>query len=449
MNNSGLEILVIFILLLANGVFAMSEIAIVAARKARLQQWADEGNSRAARALELANKPTSFLSTVQTGITLIGILAGAFSGATIAEKLALYLEAIPLLAPYSEAVAVAIVVILITYFSLIIGELVPKRLALNGAERIAVAVAVPMQILSKIASPIVHFVSVSTDVVIRLLGVPPSNEPAVTEEEIKVLIEQGTQVGVFEETEQDMIEGVLRLSERRVGILMIPRTQVAWIDMNDPPERIKEEIIAHHHSVFPLAKDDLDNLMGIVYAKDLLAQTLSGQPLDLKALLHHPIFVPEKMPALQVLELFKQKGMRTAFVVDEYGSIQGMVTDDDILEDIVGDIPSTGEPPELKAVRRDDGSWLLDGLLHIDELKEVLSIEELPDEKEGYYQTVGGFVINQIGSIPIVGQRFKWDAFRFEVVDMDGRRVDKVLATPIPAGSPDPVDKVEERQKDL
>jgi putative hemolysin len=431
-NNSALEILVILVLLIANGVFAMSEIAIVASRKARLQQWVDEGKAGARAALALANNPTQFLATVQTGITLVGILAGAFSGATIAEKLGAYLETVPVLAPYGQAIAVGVVVVLITYFSLIIGELAPKRLALNGAERIAVTIAAPMQLLSKAAAPIVHFISVSTDVVIRLLGVTPSTEPAVTEEEIKVLIEQGTQVGVFEESEQDMIEGVLSLSERRVSILMVPRTQVDWIDIEDPPERIKEEIITYRHSVFPLAKDNLDNIIGIVYAKDLLAQTLSGHPLDLKALLQHPLFVPEKMPALQVLELFKQKGVRIAFVVDEFGSIQGMVTDDDILEDIVGDIPSIGSPAELKAVRREDGSWLLDGLLHIDELKEVLGIEELPDEKEGYYQTAGGFVINQIGTIPTVGQSFKWGDFRFEVVDMDGRRVDKVLALPIP-----------------
>jgi putative hemolysin len=432
LENPIFEVFVIFLLLVANGVFAMSEIAVVSARKARLQQWAEEGDKNAQIALELANQPNQFLSTVQVGITLVGILAGAFGGATLAEKLAPFFDSIPFLAPYGELIAVIIVVIAITYFSLIIGELAPKRLALNNPERIAVMIAKPMLALSRLASPIVHLLSLSTDIIIRLMGIKPSTEPVVTEEEIKVLIEQGTQVGVFEEAEQDMIEGVLRLGERRVGILMTPRTQVIWIDVEDSPEEIKRTVITHRHSFFPVAKDDLDNLLGVVRAKDLLAQTLEGQPLELKALLRPPLFVPERMLALRVLELFKEKGARIAFVIDEFGSVQGMVTLDDFLEDIVGEASLSGSIEEFKAVQRSDGSWLMDGLLHIDEMKEILGIDELPGEEEGYYQTVGGFVVNQLGDIPGVGDWFEWDRFRFEVVDMDGRRVDRVLVEILP-----------------
>ena len=430
MSNPVLEILIIFLLLVTNGVFAMAEIAIVSARKARLRQLADAGNSQARAALELAANPNQFLATAQIGITLVGILAGAFGGATIAEEIATRLGDIPFLAPYGETIGVGIVVLGITYFSLIIGELVPKRLALNNAERIASAVAAPMRGLSTIAAPVVRLLSVSTDIVIRLLGIKPSAEPSITPEELRILIEQGTESGVFEESEQDMIESVLRLDERRVGAFMTPRTHIVWFDIEDSPEDIRRKIADSQHSRFPVIKDSLDNVLGIVRAKDLLNQSLAGQPLDLRALLRPPLFIPESMSALKVLELFKQKGTHVALVTDEYGGIQGMVTHNDILEGIVGYIPSAGEPAEPQATRREDGSWLLDGLVHIDKLKEIFDIEKLPDEEHGHYQTVGGFVMTQVRSIPTVGQYFEWGKLRFEVVDMDGRRVDKVLVTP-------------------
>ncbi|HLE27123.1 MAG TPA: hemolysin family protein [Anaerolineales bacterium] len=430
MSNPVLEILIIFLLLVTNGVFAMAEIAIVSARKARLRQLADAGNSQARAALELAANPNQFLATAQIGITLVGILAGAFGGATIAEEIATRLGDIPFLAPYGETIGVGIVVLGITYFSLIIGELVPKRLALNNAERIASAVAAPMRGLSTIAAPVVRLLSVSTDIVIRLLGIKPSAEPSITPEELRILIEQGTESGVFEESEQDMIESVLRLDERRVGAFMTPRTHIVWFDIEDSPEDIRRKIADSQHSRFPVIKDSLDNVLGIVRAKDLLNQSLAGQPLDLRALLRPPLFIPESMSALKVLELFKQKGTHVALVTDEYGGIQGMVTHNDILEGIVGYIPSAGEPAEPQATRREDGSWLLDGLVHIDKLKEIFDIEKLPDEEHGHYQTVGGFVMTQVRSIPTVGQCFEWGKLRFEVVDMDGRRVDKVLVTP-------------------
>jgi putative hemolysin len=430
MSNPVLEILIIFLLLVANGVFAMAETAIVSARKARLQQLAEAGNSQARAALELATNPNQFLATVQIGITLVGILAGAFGGATIAEEIATRLNEIPSLAPYGETIGVGIVVLGITYFSLIIGELVPKRLALNNAERIASAVAAPMRALSAITAPAVRLLSTSTDIVIRLLGVKPSAEPSITPEEIKILIEQGTESGVFEASEQDMIESVLRLNERRVGAVMTPRTQIVWFDIEDSPEDIRRKIANSQHSRFPVVKGSLDNVLGIVRAEDLLNQSLAGRPLDLTVLLRPPLFVPESVSALKVLELFKQEGAQIALITDEYSGIEGMVTHNDILEDIAGYIPSAGEPAEPQATRREDGSWLLDGLLHIDELKEIFDIEKLPDEEHVHYQTVGGFVMTQVRSIPTVGQCFEWRKLRFEVVDMDGRRVDKVLVTP-------------------
>lgn len=430
MNGPVLEILIIVLLVVANGAFAMAEIAIVSARKARLQQMADAGIGQARAALELAINPNEFLATTQIGITLVGILAGAFGGATIAEELALRLNDIPSLARYGETIAVGIVVLVITYLSLIVGELVPKRMGLSNAERIASAVAGPMRVLSAISSPVVRLLGFSTDIVIRVLGVKPSGEPSITPEEIKILIAQGRESGVFEESEQDMIEGVLRLDERRVGAFMTPRAQIAWFEIEDSPEQIQRTFSSRPHSRYPVGRDSLDHVLGIVRAQDLLGQCLAGQPLDLKALLRPPLIVPESMRALGVLEILRRERTHVALITDEYGSIQGMVTHNDILEDIAGHIPSSGEPAEPQATPREDGSWLLDGLLQIDELKEIFSIARLPDEERHLYQTVGGFVMTRIGSIPAAGQAFEWGALRFEVLDMDGNRVDKVLVTP-------------------
>jgi putative hemolysin len=440
LDDPALEILIIFLLLVANGLFAMAEIAIVSARKAKLQQLADEGSNKARAALDLANEPNQFLATVQIGITLVGILAGAFGGATLAGRLTAYLSWIPYLAPYAETAAVVLVVISITYFSLIIGELVPKRLALNHAEGIAMTVAAPMRALSAITSPAVRLLNLSTDLVIRLLRIKPSTEPSITPEEIKVLIEQGTESGVFEESEQDMIENVLQLDERRISTFMTPRTQIVYFDIEDSPEDIRCKVAACQHSRFPVVQDSLDNVLGIVRAKDLLNQSLAGQPLDLKSLLQPPLFVPESMTALKVLELFKQQRTHLALIADEYGGIHGMITHNDILEDITGYVPSSpsGGPGEPQAAQREDGSWLLDGLLPIDELKEIFDLDKLPDEEHSHYHTVGGLVMSQIRSIPTAGQWFECGGLRFEVMDMDGRRVDKVLVMPAQSEPPQP-----------
>ncbi len=425
------ELLVILLLILTNGIFAMSEIAVVSARKTRLQQWAEEGDAKARTALELANAPNQFLATIQIGITLIGILAGAYGGATIATGLASVMADIAWLAPYSQPLSLALVVLAITYLSLIVGELVPKRLALNNPERIAAAIAGPMRSLSRIAYPAVHLLAISTEVVLRTLGVRPSTEPPVTEEEIRTLIEQGTQAGMFEEAEQEMVERIFRLGDRRISAVMTPRTEIVWLDRSAPAEEIRETITQSVHSRFLVADGSLDNILGVVHAKDLLVHCLAAQVIDLGVTLQQPLYVPESMRALKTLELFKQSGTHIALVIDEYGGIQGLVTPSDILEAIVGDLPVAGEQLEPLAVQREDGSWLLDGMLPVDEFKELFDLGRLPGEDQGVYQTLAGFVIMQLGRIPATSDYFEWERLKIEVVDMDGNRVDKVLVTPV------------------
>ncbi len=434
-----LEALIILTLILLNGVFAMSEIAVVSARKARLQQAAEEGDRRAHTALDLAEHPSDFLATVQVGITLAGILAGAFGGATLAQGIAALLARWPALAPYSTAIGVSVVVIAITYLSLVLGELAPKRLALTNPERVAAHVAGPMAGLARFTLPLVRFLSRSTDLVLRLLGVRPSVEPTITPEELRILVEQGRQSGVFEEAEQDMIEGVLRLDDRRVGGLMTPRTQIVWIDVADPADVIREKVAASRHSRYPVCQGSLEEILGIVRTKDLLVQTLACQPLDLRSVLQPPLFVPESASALRVLELLQAHRRHVALVTDEFGSIQGLITHNDILEAVVGALPAAGRGAEPAAVRRSDGSWLVDGLMDIATFKALFDIEneELPDETLGIYQTLGGFAMHQIDAIPTVGQTFAWHGFRFEIVDMDGHRVDKVLVHPPSPDHPD------------
>jgi putative hemolysin len=424
------EASIIVLLIILNGIFAMSEIAVVSARKTRLQQWANEGDSKARAALELANAPNAFLATIQVGITLVGILAGAYGGATVASEVASGLDNIPWLASYSRPLSLAVVVVVITYLSLIIGELVPKRLALNSPERIASTMAIPMRALARLASPVVYLLGASTDAILRLLGVKPSIEPPVTEEEIRSLIAQGTQAGMFEEAEQEMVERVFRLGDRRASAVMTPRTEIVWIDSDSSLEEIQQTIADSIHSRFLVARDSLDNVLGVVQAKELLLHFLRGEALDLVGNLQQPLYVPESMRALEVLELFKRSATHIALVIDEYGGIQGLVTPSDILEAIVGDLPVAGEEHEPLAVRREDGSWLLDGMLPIDDFKELFDLGRLPDEDQGVYQTLAGFVIMQLGRIPLVSDHFEWEGLRIEVVDMDGNRVDKLLVQP-------------------
>lgn len=422
-----MEILIILVLIILNGLFAMSEIAVVSARKVRLQHWASEGDTRAEVALGLANTPNRFLSTVQIGITLIGILAGAFGEATIAENLAARLSLIPALEPYSRAISLGIVVLSITYLSLVIGELVPKRLGLHNPERIARAVAGPMLALSMVSFPIVRLLSLSTDAVLFLLGNRPSAEPPITEEEIKVLIEQGTQAGVFEPREQDMVAGVFRFYDRSVDALMTPRTEIMWLDVEDSPDEIRHALETSPYSRLPVGRGDLDDILGVVQVRDLLARGVACQPVDVMTSLQQPLFVPESTPASQLLELFKETGGNMVLVIDEYGGLQGLVTVHDMMQEIVGDI----ELVKPQAVQRKDGSWLVDGMMDIDRFKEMLQITKLPGEKKGKYHTLGGFVMMHLGRIPTTNDQFQWAGLNFEVLDMDGKRVDKILVTPL------------------
>ncbi|MCG6135937.1 MAG: hemolysin family protein [Nostoc sp. LLA-1] len=431
MSSITFEISILLVLIIANGLFSMSEMAIVSARKVRLQQMANQGDAKARAALKLAESPNHFLSTIQIGITLIGILTGAFGGATIATRLAIYIRFIPFFVPYSEPIAFGIVVLIITYLSLIIGELVPKRLALNNPERIAAFVAIPMKAVATFASPAVYLLSASTDMILRVLGITPSLEPQVTEEEIKILIEQGTEAGTFEEAEQDMVERVFRLGDRHVSSLMTPRPDIVWLDLEDSPEENRQKMVENGYSRYPICQGGLDNVLGVIPVTDLLARSLRNQPLDLIVGLRQPVFVPESTRGLKVLELFKQTVTHMALVVDEYGVIQGVVTLNDIMSEIVGDVPEGPEEEEPQIIQREDGSWLLDGMLSIDEFYELFHLEEWEIEERGSYQTLGGFVITNLGRIPISADYFEWHGMRVEVMDMDGNRVDKVLVMPM------------------
>ena len=442
MSEIGNEIVIIFLLILANGVFAMSEMAVITARKSRLQDWVSKGNHRAKVALELAMAPNRFLSAVQVGITLVGILAGAFAGRSVAQWLAAHIVDFPVIGAYHQQIGLGTVVLIITYFSLVFGELVPKRLALRHPEAIATFVALPLRLFTRLSSPVVHLLGLSTDAVCRLFGRQPVSEPPVTEEEIKTLVKQGTEAGVFEESEQDMVEAVLRLGDKTARFLMTPRTQIAWLDLEDSTEQVREKIISSGHSCFPVATGSLDKVDGVIQAKDLLANSLAGHGLDLKPLMHQPLFVPRTVTALEVLESFKKSGQHIALVVDEYGGIEGLLTHHDILEAIAGDIPFDGKPGDPKAVQRHDGSWLLDGMLSIDEFKEIFNIEDLPGEKRDAYQTLGGFVFTKMGRIPAVADFFEWNSLRFEVVDMDGKRIDKVMVSPRVIEGPGTADTV-------
>ena len=428
------EIAIILMLIIINGIFVMSEIALVSSRKARLQQHASEGDEGARKALELASSPNRFLSTSQIGITFVSILTGAFGGATVAGEVEARLREIPMLNPYSHIAGIIIVVIGISYFSLVVGELVPKRLGMSRPEKVASIIASPMNTISSLLSPVVRILSISTDLILKATGVKPVEEPPVTEEEIKILIDEGTRAGVFEEVEQDIVERVFRLSDRRASSLMIPRADVIWLDIDDSPAEIRRKVDASDYPLFPVGRGSLDDVLGVVRSRDMLSCSLKDQQVDLKSSLMPPQFIPESMAALKILELFKQSGVHVALVVDEYGGIQGLVTLKDILEAIVGDIPYVGKPTEPHVVKRDDGSWLVDGMLSTGEFKEIFQVKRLPGEDSGYYQTIGGFVMMHLGRIPSTGDKFEWDDLSFEVVDMDENRIDKMIIKPGSSG---------------
>jgi putative hemolysin len=428
--NTFLELAAILALILFNGFLAMSEIALVSASKLRLRLGASEGKPGYQAALDLAGRPGRFLSSVQVGITLAGILAGAFGTATIAEALAETLIGLGLSSGASEAVSLAVVVAGVTYFSLVIGELAPKQIALLDPERTAALVARPVRLLAIAATPLVRLLSLSTTLVLRLLGARPSREPAVSEDEVKLLIDQGTELGVFEPIEDTIVDRVFQLGDRLIASLATPRTEIIWIDLDDPlPESIRV-IQSASYSQFPVARGDLDDLVGYVKANDLLAQMLEAGSLSLEDKLQEPLYIPESTPVFRALERMRRAGTEIAFVMDEYGGIQGLVTLRDLLEGLVGELPEAEEPYEPDVVRLEDGSFLLDGMLPIPEFRELFGLHALPGEGRARYQTLAGFVLYRLGHIPSEGESLSWAGHRIEVVDMDGMRIDKLHVIP-------------------
>lgn len=426
-----IEILLILLLILANGVFAMSEIAVVSARKPRLKQRADQGSRRARRALDLAEHPTRFLSTVQIGITLIGVLAGAYGGASLAGKLDAYLETFPRLLRYSEEISLTLVVVSITFLSLVVGELVPKRIGLHNPEKIAELIAGPMMLLSKFAAPVVKLLIVSTETLLRLLGLQKSTDPPVTEEEVAALLEAGTEAGVFEPAEHEMIERVFGLGDRRVTALMTPRNRVIWLDVEAPPEKIRETIRTHPEAVYPVCEQELDRVLGIVRAKDLLPELLDSRTPNLRARMRKVLFVPEGVRALRVLKMFRESGIHVAMVIDEFGAVEGLLTLRDVLEEIAGSIES---PREAGIVPRNDGTLLIDGSLNIHDFWEALGREEKKEDGADY-DTVAGLVLAELRRVPKVGEWITLHGLRIEVVDMDGYRIDKLLVSEVEDGN--------------
>lgn len=426
-----MEVALLLFLICLNGLFAMSEMAVATSRKARLQSMADDGDLQAQDALKLHEHPTRFLSTVQIGITLISILTGIVGENAFVHPLAVWLSTqFPIVAPFASALALVVVVLVITLLSLIIGELVPKRLGQMYPETIARAVALPMRWLSIAATPLVKVLTFSTDTVLRLIGARQSSGPQVTEEEIQVLMEQGADAGVFEHAEQQMVRNVFRLDERKLTSLMVPRGDVVYLDIQDPIEVNRDKIANSHVSRFPVCRGELSDVLGIARAKDLLSQLLAGKPLDLTVGLQAPLYVPETLTGTELVENFRNSHTPAALVVDEYGEVQGLVTLKDVLEAIVGEFP-TPQPEESSALQREDGSWLLDGVIALPELQDTLDLHDLPEGDSDSYHTLSGMIMLLLGRIPRTADTVEWGEWKFEVVDMDGKRIDKVLATRI------------------
>jgi len=422
------EIAVIFLLVLLNAAFAMSELAIVSAKRARLLALQRQGKAGASTALTLAENPGRFLPTVQVGITLVGVFAGAFGGQGIAQRLGGWLEQFPSIAPYGQEIGLFLVVLMITYLSLILGELVPKQLALRNPEGVAVRVAPIMAGLARFSSPMVWLLSKSSNLVLRLVGASAQVDQSVTEEEVKAVVAEGAEAGALETEERHMIERVLRLADKPVRALMTPRNEVSWIDRTDTTEEISQHIRADGVTRFVVADGRIDNVLGVVATKDLLDQLLRGEQLSIQAALRQPMVLPDNLSALDALERLRVDPVGIALVMDEYGSFEGVVTASDLLEAIVGELGPALIPAPGPAVERHDGSLLLDGMMASDELKARLDLPSLP--REGSYHTVAGLMLALLQRVPREGDRIVWSGYRFEIVDMDGRRVDKVLVAP-------------------
>lgn len=417
-----LELLIVLFLNLMNGLLAMSELAVVSSRKSRLEHLAHHGSRGARTALRLIDDPSRFLSTVQIGITLVGIIAGAFSGATLGQRLGTWFNTFPSISPYGNSVGIGITVVGITYLSLIIGELVPKRIALAQPERIASLMAEPMRGLSWIAAPVVWILHVSTERVLRLLGLADIRETTVTEDEVKALIAEGTQAGIFVPQEQKMIEGVFRLADRSVRVIMTPRTRIIWLDVTSDRNAIVDMVRTHRFSRLLVCDGTVDNPVGFVHTKDLLPEALGCEKIFLSRLVTPLLYVPERTTVLNLLNRFKKEKVHIAVTVDEHGNTEGLVTLTDVIEAIAGDLPEHGEDDGPRIVQREDGSWLADGTVPTDEVKSVTGIDMGENVK-----MLAGFMLDYLERIPEVGASILHGKARFEVVDMDGNRIDKVL----------------------
>lgn len=421
-----MEVLIILILILLNGLFALSEIALVSARKTRLENLADKGDENAKAALKLAKNPERFLSTVQIGITLIGILLGIYTGANFKGPLVDFISRWPLLQPYSDSIAVTLDVLFITYLSLVLGELVPKRMGLGRPEQFAMMMAGPMNFVSRITFPFIWLLTVSTNFLVKVFNIKTVADNQVTEEEIKAMIDQGTTSGAIEESEQEIIERVFHLGDRNITSLMTHRSDMVWIDINDDPETCKQKINEEIHSVYPVCDGQIDNLMGVIYIKDLY---LAGEGPDIRSLLKKPLFIPENNSAYLLLEKFKETKMHFGFIVDEYGTLLGMITLNDILEAIVGDMPDPNEL-DYEIVKREDGSYLVDAQIPFYDFLMYFEKEDwVGDMEQQDFDTLAGFILHQLEHIPRTGEKLVWRGFSFEIVDMDGHRIDKILVT--------------------
>lgn len=427
------EIILLFVLILINGMFSMAEMAVVSSRRARLQASLEDGDQRAKTVLDLLDNPNDFFSTIQIAITLIGVITGAVGAQTFSHYLVDVLVKVPFLKGIAQPLSVLLISSLITYFSLVIGELIPKRIATNNPEKIAMTMCGPIRVLSKIFLPVVRILSFSTETGLKIIGIKEVEESAVSEDEIKVMIEQGKQDGVFEENEQDIVESVFRLSDQTVDALMTPRTELDWIDLEAPVEESLKEIADSTYHYFPLVRGNPDNVVGVISSKALLDAYIRGSDIDLEKIAEPPLFVPESKPALSLLDDLKASESNFAVVLDEYGGFSGMITPYDLLNELVGDVTNIGEEPndEEEVLVRDDGSWSFDGMIDIEEFKETIGVKELPDEARIGYQTLAGFILSQTGSIPAAGYSFDWTDFHFEIVDMDGLRIDRVFVNRI------------------
>jgi len=422
-----LEALIIVAMVVANGLFAMSEIAVLSARKARLLHRAKSGDKRAETALRLAERPERFLSTIQIGITTVGVMAGAFGGATIARELAAILKTYPSIAPWSGTISVGIVVAAISFLSIVLGELVPKRIALGAPETIAGAVAPPMEALSRIASPVVTLLGWSSNALLAILRIKPAKEMPITEDELRLLLHQGAKAGTIEAGERQIVERVFVLGGRPVRSVMTPRTDIEWLDLGRPVDELRAIAQESAHGLFPIAEGTIEKIVGVVGAKDLWASTVTDGP-TLRQLARTPLYVPEKLPVLRVLEMFRETRNHVAIVVDEYGAVEGLVTPRDLFEALVGELPSEDREIEPAVVARADGSWSLDAALDIEEVKLLLGVDALEGEKDSY-QTIAGYVIERLRRLPRIGEIVESNGWRFEIIDMDGRRVDRIIVS--------------------